>query len=559
MATQTRPTEKELPAAELNWIAVVYRIYRVVTLFVSIILRIGWAAFWQRNRPNSPEKEAFFNDLYARQAVKFRQTAEQLGGLVIKVGQFLSSRVDLLPKVFIDQLQALQDNVKSAPWSQVQSILEQELGPLHESFLIFDEKPIAAASLGQVYRAALHDGAEVAVKIQRPYIESTVQADLKALSIVVNLLTRFTRFGQAFDLFTVLREFRKMVTQELNYRQELANTELIRQDVTRLGYVIVPKTYPDYSTSRVLTMEFRDGIKINRHDELRAHNINPTGIAEKAIHLYLHMVMESGIFHADPHPGNILVNPDAKLVLLDYGMIGILDNASRKQMRRLFVAVSKRNPLELQRSMEALGMVRPDGDRAQLRRNIQYLLDRYYAETLDELKSLDLVNLLRDFENLLRTQPIQIPGQFAFLGRAIAILVGLATGLDPDINLVELFAPYAKRFVTEDHGGTIGYAKRMALDMTHTLIDLPELSSRILKQIENGEIETKVEWKQGAGQLKLMYRGLRSLTQSIYVIGFSLIGTLLFLHHFTFLSIAFYLLSLLALLYGFVSRWRHFN
>lgn len=557
MAAKTRETETAMPAAELSWISVVYRIYRVVTLFVGIILRIGWAGFWQRNRPDSPEKEAFFNDLFTRQAIKFRQTAEQLGGLVIKVGQFLSSRVDLLPKPFIDQLQALQDNVRSAPWPHVRLILEQELGPLHESFLVFDEKPIAAASLGQVYRAALHDGTEVAVKIQRPYIESTVQADLKALSIVVNLLTRFTRFGRVFDLFTVLREFRRVVTQELNYRQELANTELIRKDVVHLGYVIVPKTYAEYSTSRVLTMEFRDGIKINRREELQAHNISPTVVAEEAIHLYLHMVMEAGVFHADPHPGNILVNPDAKLVLLDYGMIGMLDQASRKQMRRLFVAVSKRNPMELQGSMEALGMVRPDGDRAQLRRQIQYLLDRYYAETLDELKSLDLLGLLRDFENLLRTQPIQIPGQFAFLGRAIAILVGLATGLDPDINLVELFAPYAKRFVTEDHGGTLGYTKRMAVDMAHTLLDLPELSSRILKQVENGEIETKVEWKQGIGQLRLMHKGLRSLTQSVYVVGFSLIGTLLFLHHFTFLSVAFYILSGLILLYGFLIRWRH--
>ncbi|WP_084661931.1 ABC1 kinase family protein [Sulfobacillus thermosulfidooxidans] len=553
----THEKEGALPAAQLSWTRVVHRIYRVVTLFVGIILRIGWAAFWHRNRPDSPEKDAFFEQLYTRQAIKFRQTAEQLGGLVIKVGQFLSSRVDLLPKPFIDQLQALQDNVKSAPWSQVRPILEQELGPLHESFLIFDEKPLAAASLGQVYRAALHDGTEVAVKVQRPYIESTVQADLKALSIVVNLATRFTRFGQAFDLFTVLREFRRVVTEELNYQQELANTELIRQDVRHLGYVIVPKTYPEYSTSRVLTMAFQDGIKINQLEELKQHHINPTVVAEEAIHLYLHMVMESGIFHADPHPGNILVTKDAKLILLDYGMIGIIDQASRKQIRRLFVAVSKRNATELQASMEALGMVRPDADRAQLRRQIQYLLDRYYAETLDELKSLDLVALLRDFENLLRTQPIQVPGQFAFLGRAIAILVGLATGLDPDINLVELFAPYAKRFVTEDRGGTLGYAKHVVMDMTKTLVDLPELSHRILKQVENGELEAKVEWKQGTSQLHSLYRGIRGLIQSIYVVGFSLIATLLLVHHHDVLSGGFYLLAFFAFLYGTLFHGRH--
>lgn len=238
-------------------------------------------------------------------------------------------------------------------------------------------------------------------------------------------------------------------------------------------------------------------------------------------------------------------------------MIGIIDQASRKQIRRLFVAVSKRNATELQASMEALGMVRPDADRAQLRRQIQYLLDRYYAETLDELKSLDLVALLRDFENLLRTQPIQVPGQFAFLGRAIAILVGLATGLDPDINLVELFAPYAKRFVTEDRGGTLGYAKHVVMDMTKTLVDLPELSHRILKQVENGELEAKVEWKQGTSQLHSLYRGIRGLIQSIYVVGFSLIATLLLVHHHDVLSGGFYLLAFFAFLYGTLFHGRH--
>lgn len=548
--------KRSLPAASLSAFTVAHRIYRMVGMFVGILLSLSWAALWQKGRPDTAEKEAFWHELYTRQAIKFRQTAEQQGGLLIKVGQFLSSRVDLLPQPFIEQLQSLQDNVKSAPWADVRPIVEQELGPLHESFLIFDEVPLAAASLGQVYRAVLLDGTQVAVKVQRPYIESTVQADLKALAIVVTLSTRLTRFGRSFDLYTVLKEFRRMVTEELNYQQELNNTELIRQDIRHLSWVVVPKTYPEFSTLRVLTMEYCDGTKINQRDQLIAQGLSPTLIAERAIHLYLHMVMESGIFHADPHPGNILVDKNGDLVLLDYGMIGILDAPTRKQLRRLFVAVSKRDPAELAASMEALGMVRPEADNLQLRRQIQYLLDRYYAETLDELTSLDLVALLRDFENLLRTQPIQVPGHFAFLGRAIAILVGLAEMLDSDINLVELFAPYAKRFVTEDQGGSLGFAKRTVTHFAATLADLPDLSHRVLKQVENGEIEARVDWKQGTAQLHRLHRSVQSLVQAVYVVGFALTASLLLIHHQVMAAETFYVLGALAFLYGMVRQWR---
>ncbi len=553
-----KPADKHqsLAAENLSWIRVVNRVYRVVGLFLGILISIGWFAFWQRNRADTPEKEKFWNDLYTRHAVRFRETAEEQGGLLIKVGQFLSSRVDLLPQPFIDQLQFLQDRVQSAPWTLVFPILEHELGPLHETFLIFDEVPLAAASLGQVYRAVLLDGSQVAVKVQRPYIESAVEADLKALTIVVNMTTRLTRFGRSFDLYTVLREFRRIVMEELDYKHELANTELLREDIKHFDYVTVPHTYPSFSTERVLTMQFCDGIKINQRAEMLARGINPTTVAERAIHLYLHMVMESGAFHADPHPGNILVGPQGNLILLDYGMVGILDPAARKQLRRLFVAVSKRDAAELSASMEGLGMIRPEADTTQLRRQIQYLLDRYYAETLDDITSLDLVAMLRDFENLLRTQPIQVPGQFAFLGRAIAILVGLAEGLDPEINLVELFAPYAKRFVTEDEGGSLGYAKRTLTHFASTLADLPELSHRVLKQVENGELETQMQWKSGQKELQHLHRDVQNLVQAVYVVGFAFIGGQMTAHHQPTLAYVFYALAAASVLYGIVRRLR---
>ncbi len=510
----------------LGWFPVFWRIYVVVSMFVGMLVNIAWTTFWLRNAAPGPDTDDAWDHLYRSLAVRFRKTAEELGGLVIKVGQFLSSRVDFLPKVFIDELQTLQDNVVSAPWDDVRPILEREIGPISQNFLSFSSLPLAAASLGQVYEAILHTGERVAVKVQRPQIESIVAADLKALSIIVRLTTRFTNFGQAFDLFTVLREFRRSVHEELDYVKEVANTEAIREELRDMPYVRVPLTFPALSTRRVVTMEFWDGIKINQRDALIAEGINPSQVAERAIRLYLHMVMDAGIFHADPHPGNILVDTAGNLVLLDYGMVGTLDALTKRHLRGLFVAISERNAGSLVDSLDNLGMIRPEANRAQIRRQVSYLLDRYYAETLDQLRGLDIPSLLRDFESLLRSQPIQVPGEFAFLGRAIAILVGLATGLDPDINLVELFAPYAKRFVTEDHGGTVGYARQRIERWGQTIITLPELSNRILRQVESGDLEGKINWDQGAERLHRLTGAVRGLTHSLYVMGLVIAGTL---------------------------------
>lgn len=539
----------------LGLVQVFARIYTVVTLFVGILLELAWMSFWMRNRPDSPETRATWDAVYHHQAIRFRKVAERLGGLVIKVGQFLSSRVDILPKAFIDELQSLQDQVSAAPWAEIHPILEANLGPLARHFATFPTVPIAAASLGQVYEATLRSGRRVAVKVQRPRIDAIVRADLKAMTIVVNLATRLTRFGQTFDLFTVLREFRRTVFEELDYLREQKNTEAIRAAVAGIPFVHVPDVLPELSTRHVLTMEYRDGTKVNQRDALVAQGVNPSLVAERLIHLYLHLIMESGVFHADPHPGNILVAPDGDLVLLDYGMVGRIDPATRRQIRRLFVAVSERNPSELVESLRALGMVRPSANQLQLTRHVRYLLERYYAETLTQLAGLDVPALLRDFEALLRDEPIQVPGEFAFLGRTVAILVGLATALDPDINLVRLFAPYAERFVTEDHGGATGYALTRAQKWGSAVLEWPTLSSRVLRQIESGEVEAKISWDEGSLLIRTLTRSVRSLSQSIYVIGFTIAGSLLLNTHPFYAQIAF-ALAALTILAAFLRRHR---
>lgn len=510
--------------------SVLWRSYRITFLFVSIMVELLWYGLTLRNQPPDVA-EPRLESLYRRQALRFRSQAEQMGGLLIKVGQFLSSRVDLLPKPYLNELAQLQDNVQPAAWPAIRARLEEELGPLAESFLWFQETPLAAASLGQVYEAVLADGQRVAVKVQRPGITAIVEADLKALQWVVSLATRLTDFGKTFDLHTVLREFRRLVFEELDYHRELENTERLREDLATYPAVIVPKTYPRVSTGRVLVMEFFRGIKIDHVGELRAANISPARIAENVIRLYLHMVLESGLYHADPHAGNILVAPDGSLILLDYGMVGSLDLATKRNIRHLFVAVSERNAGNLLASMSALGMIRPDVDLARLRRRIIYLLDRYYAETLDQLGQLDIPQLLRDFEAILRDQAIQVPGYFAFLGRAIAILVGLATAIYPDINLVDLFTPYAQRFVTDEAGGPVGYVSRQAQKYVRTVAELPITAAQMLHTLQQGELETQVQWTQGAHELKHVRKHTQGIAASIYTVGFVVAGVLALHQH----------------------------
>jgi predicted unusual protein kinase regulating ubiquinone biosynthesis (AarF/ABC1/UbiB family) len=499
------------------------RIFMVLRLFAGILVDF-WRLRWVFRMYGPAVGEARLEPMMRRQAVRFRETAEIMGGLIVKVGQFLSSRLDLLPKVFVQELQTLQDHVRVAPWPEVRAILEEELGPLDEAFLAFDTTPMASASLGQVYSATAWDGRPLAVKVQRPHIEQIVQADLRALRIVVTLTSRLTNLDRTFDLGRLLAEFRRTVYEELDYVAEAHNLERVRRDTQDLSQLRIPRVHPDHSTKRVLTMERLDGVKISDVDDLTAMGVSRQALAERVIHLYLHMVMDSGFFHADPHPGNLLVQPDGTLVLLDFGMVGQLSPAVRRQIRRLFVGLSERRPGVVVDSLLALGVLHPEADRRRLRSRVAYLLERYYAETLQDMRQTDVESLLADVEQVIREEPIQFPAQFAFLGRAVSMLVGVATHLDPTVNLVSLFAPYARRFVTQDAGGTAGYALGRARDWGQSLTALPPMLARVLHRVEDGELEGTVRWPDGEQALKGLEARLDAVAGAIYTVGLIALG-----------------------------------
>jgi predicted unusual protein kinase regulating ubiquinone biosynthesis (AarF/ABC1/UbiB family) len=499
------------------------RVAMVLRLFLGLLLEFWWLSLSARLE----NPEAFRNradQSFRRQAVRLRHTAEQMGGLIVKVGQFLSSRVDLLPPAFVGELQELQDHVQASPWEEVRAVIERELGPVDSVFASWDPEPLASASLGQVYQARSWADEALAVKVQRPHIARIVQADLAALQLVVAITSRITRFGRTFDLGALLDEFRHTVAQELDYQQEAAHARRIAQECAEFPWLVVPRVHEDLSTRAVLTMDLYHGFKITDRSAFQAAQVDPRETAERLIHLYLHMVMDTGFFHADPHPGNFLLAPDGRIVLLDYGMVGEIATATRRQMRLLFVGVSERRPSVVVDSLYALAIVRPEANRRDLRQRVAYLLNRYYAETLQEMRQLDVESLIRDLEALIREEPIQFPAHFAFLGRAISMLVGLATGLDPDVNIIQLFTPYARRFVTGDAGGTAQYVARRAQEWVSSLGTLPPLIARVLRQIEDGDIEAAVRWVRGEEELRGLRRSLGSLSTAAWTLGLLVLG-----------------------------------
>jgi len=505
---------------------------------IAAVLRLFFGILWelwvvnQRIRLFGPEAVAGeLEPLFRRQAARFRETAERMGGLLVKVGQFLSSRVDVLPPPFVQELAALQDHVASAPWELVEPILRQELGSLEAHYTAFDPVPLASASLGQVYQATDREGRPVAVKVQRPHIDRIVSADLAALRIVVTITQRLTRFGRTFDLHGLLAEFQRTVFEELDYLREAENAERIAREAAAFGWLHVPRVHHDSTTRRVLTMDRHDGIKVSDLKGLEAAGISRTMVAERLIHLYLHMVMDVGFFHADPHPGNILVRPDGDLVLLDFGMVGQISASDRRHIRSLFVGVSERRPALIVDALYGLGVVRPQAEPRQLRTRVAYLLQRYYAETLADVRQIDLESLLVDVETLLREEPIQFPAHFAFLGRALSMLVGLTTQLDPHLNLIQIFTPYARRFVTEETGGTLGYALNRVREWGTATVGLPPLMARVLRQVEDGEFEADIRWRPGEAALREVSRALRAVAQAIWVTGFVALGVWLLTLH----------------------------
>ena len=434
--------------------------------------------------------------------VAFRKTALRLGVLMIKMGQFLSARADLLPERALKVLGSLQDEVPPAPYGHVVASIERELGkPLDELFSAFAPEATAAASLGQVHKAVLAaTGETVAVKVQRPNIEQLVRTDLSTIRFVIWVLSRFVDTTEVLDLMGLYREFRRSIFEEIDYTAEAAHAARFRELFRDRPAVFIPRVHEAYVARRVLVLEWVDGIKINDYPALEAAGVDRSEVARRTVEAYLYQFFEVGFFHADPHPGNIFVQrgtPDSGPVVafVDFGMVGTLTRSMKEAFKDVFLGFLTGNAETMATALQRLGFIGPGADMAAIQRGIALLLERYRGMSLGEVRDLDFPAVASELEDLLYSQPFRVPAAFAFTGKAVGTLAGVATGLAPDLNLIDVAAPYARRFLGLS-GDAAGQTAQQVLEQLtqsgRTLLTLPARLERTLSRLESGQIEIRI-------------------------------------------------------------------
>jgi len=434
--------------------------------------------------------------------IAFRKTAVELGVLMIKLGQFLSSRADLLPQRALDVLSSLQDEVPPAPFSHVVSVIEAELHqPLDQLFSSLDPVAAAAASLGQVHKGVLKaTGQEVAVKVQRPNIGQLVNMDLSTIRFVIWVISRFVNTNEFIDLRAFYREFRRTIFEEIDYVQEAANARRFAEIFADRPGIVIPKVIDGYTSRRVLVLEWINGIKVNDYAQLEAAGISRYEVAKRTVEAYFYQFFEVGFFHADPHPGNIFVIPgptgtEPTVAFVDFGMVGSLGRATKQGLKDLFLGFVVSNPHAMVSALSRLGFIGEGANLVAIERGVGLMMEQYHGMSLGEVRDLSVRDVAHEIEDLFYRQPFRIPAQFAFSGRAIGTLSGLATGLAPEFNLVNVAIPYAQKFLGLTRDGASQNAQQIftqLLDAGRTMLTLPQTLERVLAKVEAGQIEVRL-------------------------------------------------------------------
>ncbi|HTR42484.1 MAG TPA: AarF/UbiB family protein [Pseudomonadales bacterium] len=430
---------------------------------------------------NGPPPEELANDL------------EAMGPTFIKIGQLLASRSDLLPEVYLKPLERLQDSVKPFPFEEVEQIILSELGArISKAFSDFDPKPIAAASLGQVHFAALRDGRSVIVKVQRPEIRKQIAEDFEVLTQIAEFLDAHTEFGRRYRFLTVLDEFRMTIQQELNYEREAQNLVTLGENLAEFEKIRVPQPVADYTTRSVLTMDYVQGRKITALSPLTKLDLKGGPLAEELFKAYLKQIMVDGMFHADPHPGNVFLTDDGHIALIDLGMVGRVAPTLQENLLKLLIAVSEGD--NEQASDIIIGISRTDENfnKEQFRRRIAQVITSAQNQSLEQL---NVGKSLLDMSKTAIDNGLFVPSELTLLGKTLLQLDEIGKIIDPSFdpyaavrrNVASLLAQRLKKHASQ------GTMVNSLLDLKNLFTHLPARLNRILDSVANNELEVKVK------------------------------------------------------------------
>ena len=414
------------------------RMRKVLSMCFVIFLQIYW--YKLRNK-----REEEWEKLWGNIGRKFRTTLFELEGLLIKVGQLFSIRADLLPAAFVRELQDLTDQVPPSSWEEIKGILETEWGDaLEVSFRSIERDAVASASIGEVYKGALKDGTEVAIKVQRPQIQSIIQTDFRTLSIIIWFANHLLPVPKGFINFNVLfKELKLVIERELDYREEREALLKFKERYQGMKSVKIPDVYDELCTSKVLVMEWVDGIRISDVNAVELEEVGRQELAQRLIQVFLPQWLEPGLFHADPHPGNVLVSKKGEIILLDFGMVGEITKQDATIFQRLIESLLAKKYVQAVDCLAQLDFLLPGADTKTMER----LLAEFMSFRPEQLKEMDLLALKVEMNDLVQALPIQVPTRFVFLGRSFVSIEGILRQLTPEADLLELGKPVFKEWI----------------------------------------------------------------------------------------------------------------
>jgi ubiquinone biosynthesis protein len=498
---------------------------------LEVVARNGWGYFRNQLSPDPKPDEEFVLPL----PNALRQILIDLGPTFVKLGQLLSTRPDLLSPDYIAALETLQDDVPTISWSTIEGILQSDLNqPIDAIFADIDQKPVAAGSLGQVHQARLRTGETVAVKVQRPGIRPVIERDLDVLQSLASFFGG-DGIGQAYDLPGLVEEFRNSILGELDFRREARNTDKLRENLAKStlwkpGQVILPQIYHQFSTERVLVMEWINGTKLTQLDMPPERQKE---VATLVVRVIMQQMFLDRMFHADPHPGNFLYisgsNPngdDDKIALLDCGMVAILDPRTQRIITDLLVGIVFEQPRQVAQAVRELGFTRLDVDIRSIEAEFDRLLRRFYTRPLEEI---NLAELLNAALKIPRDNKIQMPGAVGLFAKAIANVEGIARQLDPSFAFVEVARPVVTQALQQRVIGAeaLPEVARSSLYLSQLLLDLPQRLDILTDRLERSELGLIWRWRDQGSFQDTLSKTSRRLTLAVLSVGCLLTGAIL--------------------------------